>query len=120
MSLLLGRVIGFAWSNQPFLFQCEAEVAMVAALHARLRVLRHYRVVGVVSNISTLGGKMVQCRADLAHTCRVGLIQFGSSNVPTVIPRMPGIHSAVFATVVPQRGQNSNLTQRLLSSERYS
>jgi hypothetical protein len=35
----IGPLDPFAWLDQTFLFQCEAEVAMVAALHDRLRAL---------------------------------------------------------------------------------
>jgi hypothetical protein len=35
----IGPIDQFVWSDQPFLFQCEAEVAMVAAPHDRLCAL---------------------------------------------------------------------------------
>jgi hypothetical protein len=75
---------------------------------------------GVVSTSSTSAGKTIQCSAERVHTWTVGLIQFGSSKVPALIPRAAGAHSAVYVTVVPHVGQNSNLSQRLLSSERHS
>jgi hypothetical protein len=74
----------------------------------------------VVLKISTSGGKTIQCRADRVQAWTSGLIQFGSSNVPTAIPRVPGRTSPIQVTVEPHVGQNSIFAQRLLSSERYS
>jgi hypothetical protein len=73
-----------------------------------------------LSKHSTSAGTEIQGCAERVQICLWIFTQAGSSKVPAAIPRTPGRLSAVHETVVPQRGQNSRRSQRLLSSERCS
>ena len=62
-------------------------------------------------------GISIQCTLDFVQICLPSLNQFGSSNVPPVTARWPGLRSAVGPMLLPHFGQNLSLNQRPLSSD---